>query len=112
MIFMKNLENFLIDNDHLGFITVERKATGAKTKSTTARKKSSKITDSELTIMYDSLKEYFKVESFQNRDLAGAGLLEKWSLTNRQTPSRLKKLVAAGKLEDLGGSPKSYKVVS
>lgn len=107
---MKNLESFLIDNKHFGFITVEKKTT--KSKSSTNRKKASKITDSELTIMYDSLKEFFKDKDFQNRDLDGAGLLEKWSLTNRQTPSRLKKLVASGKLEDLGGSPKTYKVVS
>lgn len=49
----------------------------------------------------------FKDKEFKSKDL--------WKLvsdkfTNRQTPHALKKLAAQGKLEDLGGSPKIYRI--
>ena len=49
----------------------------------------------------------FKDKEFKSKDL--------WKLvsdkfTNRQTPHALKKLAIQGKLEDLGGSPKIYRI--
>ena len=49
----------------------------------------------------------FKGKEFKSKDL--------WKLvsdkfSNRQTPHALKKLASEGKLEDLGGSPKTYKI--
>lgn len=49
----------------------------------------------------------FKDKEFKSKDL--------WKLvsdkfTNRQTPHALKKLASQGKLEDLGGSPKKYRI--
>ena len=49
----------------------------------------------------------FKDKEFKSKDL--------WKLvsdkfTNRQTPHALRKLAQQGKLEDLGGSPKKYRI--
>lgn len=53
---------------------------------------------------------YSDGEEFQNKDLNG--LREELDLNARQTPSRLKRLVEEGFLEDVGGTPKKYKVKS
>lgn len=72
------------------------------------KKAKSAISDSELDTMFVDIQATFADKSFKNRDLGD--LLDKWGLSSRQTPSRLKKLVDAGLLQDLGGSPKSYQV--
>lgn len=68
-----------------------------------------KITGDEIDdLFFNVVKIAFKdKEFFQNKDF--------WKLvsdkySNRQTPSRLKKMKEKGYLEDLGGSPKKYKV--
>ena len=68
-----------------------------------------KITNDEIDdLFYNVVKIAFaEKEYFQNKDF--------WKLvsdkySNRQTPSRLKKMKEKGYLEDLGGSPKKYKV--
>lgn len=72
------------------------------------KKAKSAISDSELDTMFVDIEATFGDKSFKNKDLGD--LLDKWGLSARQTPSRLKKLVDAGLLQDLGGSPKSYQV--
>lgn len=67
------------------------------------------LTEEELSEMKSLLiTGYGKEITFKNSDLDL--VCEVLSLTKRQTPSRLKKLVDEGFLEDLGGSPKVYKV--
>jgi hypothetical protein len=66
----------------------------------------SKVTTSEVSGIMDIIEANFSGVEFQNKDLSP---LVK-DLTARQIPSRLKKLVDAGKLQDLGGSPKKYKL--
>lgn len=74
-----------------------------------SKKKTNKITDSELSLMLIDLKNKFKLdETFANSDLAD--LCEKWGLTNRQTPSRLKKLSEAGALIRFETKPLTYKI--
>lgn len=67
------------------------------------------ITDEELEQMTALIKAQFADKDFKNKDLTL--IQEELNLTARQTPSRLKKLVGKGILKDLGGSPKSYKLV-
>lgn len=86
------------------------KAIGKK-KATTAKKstKKSSITDIDLVYIMEQIEANFKQgEKFKNKDLA---LLVKDRFTARQTPSRLKKLVDAGKLESDTASPKNYWLV-
>lgn len=106
---MKNLGEFLKEKKYFGVMVEE--ATKAPTKKAT-RPGSKGIQKNELDMMAESIKTIFGTEAFMNKDFASKGLLEKWNLSNRQTPSRLKKLVQMGILEDLGGSPKSYKIAS
>lgn len=105
------LNELIEKNNNFGFCPVIDK-NSSPLKKTKPRKKSKGIQNDELTMMADSIKEVFGGEVFMNRDFAAKGLIEKWGLTARQTPSRLKKLVGMGILEDCGGSPKSYKVAS
>ena len=83
------------------------KAVGKK-KVTTAKKstKKSSITDTDLAYIMEQIEANFKQgEKFKNKDLAS---LVEDRFTARQTPSRLKKLVDAGKLESDTASPKNY----
>jgi hypothetical protein len=66
--------------------------------------KTSKINETEIDVILELIKIHFQEVEFQNKDLSP--LVE--GLTPRQVPSRIKKLVEAGKLVDLGGSPKKY----
>lgn len=66
------------------------------------------IKEDELTALAETIKSHLSDKEFQNKDLAH--FLSDLGLTNRQTPSRLKKLAEIGVLEDLGGSPKKYKL--
>ncbi len=67
-----------------------------------------KITGDEIQDLFENvIKLAFKDKEFKNKDFH---LLVADKYSNRQTPSRLKKLVEQGLLIDLGGSPKSYKV--
>lgn len=68
----------------------------------------SKIAVDELADILVVIKENFVDTTFQNKDLSP--LIQ--NLSARQTPSRLKRLVESGQLEDLGGSPKSYKLTT
>jgi hypothetical protein len=67
----------------------------------------SKIKATEVDQVLDIIVKNFSGKEFKNKDLSP--LVE--GLTARQVPSRIKKLVDAGHLVDLGGSPKSYKLV-
>ena len=83
------------------------KAVGKK-KATTTKKsaKKSSITDVDLAYIMEQIEANFKQgEKFKNKDLAS---LVEDRFTARQTPSRLKKLVDAGKLESDTASPKNY----
>ena len=64
------------------------------------------ITEEELVEMLEILQATFFDKKFKNSDLNDVRAV--MDLSARQTPSRLKKLVEQGELEDLGGSPKSY----
>lgn len=110
---MKTLSEIIKENNNFG-IVIETNSKKNRTSSPTLkpRTKSKGIQKHELDMMAESIKTVFGTEAFMNRDFAPKGLLEKWNLSNRQTPPRLKKLVQMGILEDLGGSTKSYKVVS
>ncbi len=77
---------------------------GSKPEST---KKASKINDAELDRILAVIQKNFDATEFQNKDVSP--FVE--GLTPRQVPSRLKKLVDAGRLTDLGGSPKKYILV-
>lgn len=67
-----------------------------------------KITGDEIQDLFENvIKLAFKDKEFKNKDFH---LLVADKYSNRQTPSRLKKLVEQGLLIDLGGSPKSYKI--
>ncbi|MBP3907114.1 MAG: hypothetical protein J6D12_08400, partial [Peptostreptococcaceae bacterium] len=69
-------------------------------------KKKSSITDTDLVYIMEQIEANFKQgEKFKNKDLAS---LVEDRFTARQTPSRLKKLVDAGKLESDTASPKNY----
>lgn len=70
-----------------------------------ARMVESKIKGDEIDLVLNTIKENFATgQQFKNKDLSD--LIK--SLTARQIPSRLKKLVEDGALVDCGGSPKSY----
>ncbi|MBO5424581.1 MAG: hypothetical protein J6A25_03625 [Lachnospiraceae bacterium] len=80
------------------------KAVGKKKAKST--KKKSSITDTDLVYIMEQIEANFKQgEKFKNKDLAS---LVEDRFTARQTPSRLKKLVDAGKLESDTASPKNY----
>lgn len=65
----------------------------------------------ELEAMKELLKAgYSDGTPFKNKDISTV-MQNELGLSNRATPSRLKRLSEEGFLEDLGGSPKSYKVV-
>jgi len=70
-------------------------------------KPKSKINDAELDRILAVIQKNFDATEFQNKDITP--FIE--GLTARQVPSRIKKLVDAGKLTDLGGSPKKYILV-
>jgi hypothetical protein len=74
---------------------------------TTKSKPKSKINDAELDRILAVIRKNFDATEFQNKDLSP--LID--GLTARQVPSRIKKLVDAGLLTDLGGSPKKYILV-
>lgn len=76
---------------------------------TKKRKKKTGITEDELVQLKDNLKLITKGEKFQNKDISGV-IEEEFGIGPRALPSRLKKLVEQDFLEDLGGSPKTYKV--
>ena len=83
------------------------KAVGKKKAKST--KKKSSITDTDLAYIMEQIEANFKQgEKFKNKDLAS---LVEDRFTARQTPSRLKKLVDAGKLESDTASPKNYWLV-
>lgn len=69
-----------------------------------ASKPKSKINDAELDRILAVIRANFDATEFQNKDITP--YIE--GLTARQVPSRIKKLVDAGHLTDLGGSPKKY----
>lgn len=74
-----------------------------------AKNAKAKITDDEIDDLFNNVVKiaFGGKEYFQNKDFH---LLVADKYTNRQTPSRLKKMKEKGYLEDLGGSPKKYKV--
>lgn len=80
-----------------------RAGSGSKTVTTPSR---SKIKSSETDTVLLAIVERFGSTKFQNKDIAPYVT----DLSARQVPSRLKKLVDAGKLSDLGGSPKTYQL--
>lgn len=87
----------------------EKEEKKAKVKAKKDKKEQSTITsESNLKWIYeDVILVAFKDKEFKSKDL--------WKLvsdkfSNRQTPHALKKLASEGKLEDLGGSPKTYKI--
>lgn len=89
-------------------LVMEQVDTGFNVKETTLVKPvaESKVKDSEVEGIIAIIKANFNDSEFQNKDLSPLVV----DLTARQIPSRLKKLVDAGKLQDLGGSPKKYKL--
>jgi hypothetical protein len=98
---ISNVEGLKEDNFNLVMEQVETDFSGAPKRAT-----ESKVTTSEVSGIMDIIEANFSGVEFQNKDLSP---LVK-DLTARQIPSRLKKLVDAGKLQDLGGSPKKYKL--
>lgn len=64
----------------------------------------SKIKTDELDQILAVIKSNFNTVKFQNKDVVQ--YIE--NLTARQVPSRLKKLVEANEIVDLGGNPKFY----
>lgn len=76
-----------------------------------AKTKKGGIKPEELEAMKELLKAgYSDGTPFKNKDISTV-MQNELGLSSRATPSRLKRLVKEGFLEDLGGSPKSYKVV-
>lgn len=66
------------------------------------------ITDEEIKELFENVVSIaFKDKQFQNKDFHKL-VADKYS--NRQTPSRLKKMKEFGLLEDLGGTPKTYQI--
>lgn len=115
-----NLENFLLENESkMGFTfsktfgkakkRVIAKKTGAASSAPKKPKKSS-ISNTELENILRTLETVFNQDSFKRRDIVQYA--PAWGIKETQVTSRLTAMVRAGKLEDLGGSPKSYKVVS
>jgi hypothetical protein len=74
---------------------------------TSSKTAKSKINDAELDQILAVIRKNFDATEFQNKDLTP--FIK--NLTARQVPSRIKKLVDAGQLTDLGGSPKRYILV-
>lgn len=68
-----------------------------------------KITADEIDDLFQNVVKpaFSEKEFFQNKDFWRL-VADKYS--NRQTPSRLKKMEEKGYLENLGGTPKKYKV--
>lgn len=76
-----------------------------------AKTKKGGIKVEELEAMKELLKAgYSDGTPFRNKDISMI-MQNELGLSNRATPSRLKRLKEEGFLEDLGGSPKLYKVV-
>lgn len=69
------------------------------------------ITEEELEGIKTLISAGFPSESFKNKDLSVV-VQEELGITASALPSRLKRLVEQGFLEDIGGSPKSYKMVT
>lgn len=69
------------------------------------------ITEEELEGIKTLISAGFPSESFKNKDLSVV-VQEELGITASALPSRLKRLVEQGFLEDIGGSPKSYKMVA
>ena len=69
------------------------------------------ITEEELESIKTLISAGFPSESFKNKDLSVV-VKEELGITASALPSRLKRLVEQGFLEDIGGSPKSYKMVT
>ena len=90
--------------DKAGSKPIEGEVTVAKA----APKKKGGITEDDINRLAEIIKANFAGKSFQNRDLVP--YLSDLGLTNRQTPSRLKKLAEMGVLKDLGGTPKKYEL--
>jgi hypothetical protein len=90
---VEQLDNINVDVAYVPGASVPSKST-----------KTSKINDAELHRILAVIRANFDATEFQNKDLSP--LVQ--GLTARQVPSRIKKLVDAGHLTDLGGSPKKY----
>ena len=69
------------------------------------------ITEEELEGIKTLISAGFPSEPFKNKDLSVV-VQEELGITASALPSRLKRLVEQGFLEDIGGSPKSYKMVT
>lgn len=80
-------------------------------KSPKAPAKKGGITEEELEGIKTLISAGFPSESFKNKDLSVV-VQEELGITASALPSRLKRLVEQGFLEDIGGSPKSYKMVT
>ena len=102
-----NVEGLSQDNFDRVMEQVDADFNGEPKKSRTASE--SKIKTSEVDGIIDIIAANFTGTAFQNKDLSP--LVSDLGLTSRQVPSRLKKLVDAGKLQDLGGSPKKYQLI-
>jgi hypothetical protein len=90
---VEQLDNINVDVAYVPGTSVSSKST-----------KTSKINDTQLDQILAVIRANFDATEFQNKDLSP--LVQ--GLTARQVPSRIKKLVDAGHLTDLGGSPKKY----
>lgn len=74
------------------------------------QKKKGGITEEELVSIEKILTAGFSDgKSFKNKDVSSV-IGEELGLSAQSVPSRLKRLVERGFLEDLGGSPKTYKI--
>lgn len=71
--------------------------------------KKSGIKDEELVQIKDYLNINMKDKVFQNKDISKI-IEEEYEIGARQLPSRLKRLVESEFLEDMGGSPKKYRI--
>lgn len=102
---LREFDKFLADKE----TAEEKEEKKAMKKAKKEKKEQATITsESNLKWIYEEIILIaFKDKEFKSKDL--------WKLvsdkfTNRQTPHALKKLAAQGKLEDLGGSPKIYRI--
>ena len=106
---MKDMGKHLKELNYLGYVTDGYVVANKHKKQ---RVKSASITDTELLLMYKDLKDTFKDSCFSNSDLKDL-CSNKWNLTSRQTPSRLKKLYEQGLLDrESSSSPYKYKIKS
>ena len=103
---MKDLGMLIKDNeDILGYVAY---MPANKTQKKRKTVKKVVIKDEDLLILFEDIKSTFGSEKFKNSDLKE--LCDKWNLTSRQTPSRLKKMADQGLLTRYETKPLTYQV--